>query len=368
MKKILVIGGTGTMGRPLVDALYNEGYDMTVVCRKEIIDDRTSIKYLYGNAKDLRFIGKVLENKYDVIVDFCWYSYKEFFANYNSLLENTNQYVCLSSAAVYADIPTPKDELSPRYMETDPPEEGTAKYGWYCYEKARIEDVLINSRYRNWTIVRPGTTMNSNHFGWGHNWNADWALRIMQGKKVVIPVDMLQYKFSLSYGGHVVAMMLALIDNEKAIGEIYNVNSPEVYSWGELLNLYKDIFSKYGLKIRTKNVYSRELIEKNGNPAVEYWYKRARLLDRVFDSSKVYKLMGEKELTPHMKDLIEKWVGEYISSSDIRIADEALWHTAFIDRITGDTTSLKYFRSLKSYSKYLLMRFVPKIYNFFFYK
>ena len=298
MKSILVIGGTGTMGRPMVSALYDKGYEITVVCRKKVTDDRTSIKYFFGNAKDLSFICKVLENKFDVIVDFCWYSSKEFATNYRVLLENTKQYVCLSSAAVYSDIPTPKDEHSPRYFETDPPQEGTVKYGWYCYEKARIEDILTNSGFQNWTIVRPGTTMNSNHFGWGHDWNENWVLRIMQGKKVIIPRDMLEYKFSLSSGEHVNLMLLSLIGNKKAIGEIYNVNSPEVFSWGELLNLYKMIFSKYGLELRTKYVDSQEIIKSNGNPIVEYWYKRARLLDRVFDSRKVYGLMDNIEFTP----------------------------------------------------------------------
>ena len=69
-----------------------------------------------------------------------------------------------------------------------------------------------------------------------------------------------------------------------------------------------------------------------------------------------------------MKELIEKWVADYVTSSDMRISDDALWHTAFIDRITVDSTSFKYFRNLNSFLKYLLMRYAPKIYNFFFYR
>lgn len=69
-----------------------------------------------------------------------------------------------------------------------------------------------------------------------------------------------------------------------------------------------------------------------------------------------------------MRQLIEKWVEDYISTSDTKISDKSLWHTAFMDRITGDITPIKYFYSFKSYQKYLMMRFVPKIYNFFFYR
>lgn len=367
MKRVLVIGGTGTMGRPMVTALHEKGYDLTVVCRKEVHDDRNNIKYCYGNAKDLAFISSVLSDEFDVIVDFCWYSSKEFASNYKTLLDKTRQYICLSSAAVYSDVPTPKDEQSPRYLDIEHPIEGTPEYNWYCYEKARIEDILLRSDFRNWTIVRPGTTMNANHFGWGHDWNADWALRIMQGKKVIVPVDMLPYKFSLSYGGHVVTMLLALIGNEKAIGQIFNVNSPEVFSWQELLDFYKEVFKQKGYFLKTKEVKSQDLIERN--PALKYWYERARLLDRVFDSSKAYSLMGDNKIAPPMRQLLEGWINDYIAANaKMKIADSALWHTAWIDRITKDTTSYKYFSNSKAYVKYLIMRYAPSLWNMFFYR
>ena len=354
------------MGRPLVSALYEKGYDLSVVCRKVVEDDRKSIRYFYGDAKDLNFISYILKDYYDVIIDFCWYSSKEFEANYQTLLKNTAQYICLSSAAVYSDIPEPKDEKAPRYIETDPPIEGTAKYNWYCYEKARIENILTQSEYHNWTIVRPGTTMNYNHFGWGHDWNADWVLRIMQGKKVIVPTDMLKYKFSLSSGGHVMTMLLSLIGNEKAIGEIYNVNSPEVFSWGELLKLYCELLENVGYVIKIKEVHSQELIERN--PRLKYWYERARLLDRVFDSRKIFSLMDKSVFSPPMRSLLEKWTNDFIrANKTMKIADSALWHTAWMDRITGDSTPCKYFCSISSYTKYLVMRYTPVLWNMLFY-
>lgn len=69
-KEILIIGGTGTMGRPLVDILFQKGYNLSVVCRKKQSDTR-SIKYYYGNVKDVSFIGSVLNQRFHTIVDYC---------------------------------------------------------------------------------------------------------------------------------------------------------------------------------------------------------------------------------------------------------------------------------------------------------
>lgn len=222
--KALVIGGTGTMGGPLVEKLYNKGYSVSVVCRNKVKGEQRDIQYYYGNAKQSDFIKGVLAQSYDVIVDFMVYSSEEFQKYYELLLNSTNHYICLSSAAVYSDVNSPKNEMSPRFMETDPPVKGDSKYLWYCYEKARIEDTLIHSSYNNWTIIRPGMTMGSKHYFWGEWIDEEWMFRIIHNQKVIIPTDMLNFKASITYGADVADMIVAIIDNKESLGEMLHLH------------------------------------------------------------------------------------------------------------------------------------------------
>ena len=369
MSNILVVGGTGNMGRPLVKSLVDGGHRVFVVCRKKVgEDDADNLTsrgggYFYGDAKDKEFMGGVLNRHYDAIVDFCIYSSAEFRERMDAFLINTDQYVCLSTAAVYADIPAPKNESSPRYMEVDPPKEGTAKWGWYCYEKARIEDMLFASGRRNWTIVRPGVTMNANHVGWGLWWNDDWVGRIIRGRRIVVEEDILGFKFSLSSGGHVALLIASVIGNKKALGEVFNVCSGEIWSWKELLDEYKSIFSEYGYELNVAYVNSQDVVK--ANPGAEYVYTRARLLDRVFDNTKIKSLIPQQAPNARMVELIKEWTEAYIKS--YKPGPVSVRHTAFVDRLAGDCSPRRDFCSYRQYLKYLVMRYCPivlKTYSF----
>lgn len=361
MGNVLVIGGTGNMGRPLVKSLTEGGHNVFVVCRKKVGDDdvklvaRNGGGYFYGDAKDKEFMCGVLNRHYEAIVDFCIYSSGEFRDRIDTLLGNTDQYVCLSSAAVYADVATPKNELSPRYMEVDPPKEGTAKWGWYCYEKARIEDMLVASGRRNWTIVRPGVTMNANHVGWGLWWNDDWLGRIIRGRRVVVEKDILDFKFSLSSGAEVASLIGAVVGNNNAFGEVFNVCSNEVWTWRELLDAYKSILSHYGRQLKISYVNSQDVVK--ANPVAEYVYKRARLLDRVFDSAKVRSLIHGRQSSVGMKELLGKWTEAYVKN--YKPGPVSLMNTVFMDRLAGDCSPRHDFCSSRQYLKYLVMRYCP---------
>jgi len=110
------------MGKPLVKSMVESGCNVSVVCRRKV-DEKDSRRlqdsgggYFYGDAKDRKFMDDVLKRHYDAIVDFCIYTSEEFKERAGSFLDNTDQYVALSTAAVYADIPTPKNESYPRYI------------------------------------------------------------------------------------------------------------------------------------------------------------------------------------------------------------------------------------------------------------
>ena len=153
--KTLILGGTGAMGVPLVKLLKKESMDIYVTTRS-IKKQEDGINYLYGNAHNMNFLNEILRDYYDVIIDFMSYETKEFEERYNLLLKHTKQYIYLSSCRVYADSNNLISEDNLRlldvcknneYLHTDE----------YALAKARQEDMLINAKNNNYTIVRPIT-------------------------------------------------------------------------------------------------------------------------------------------------------------------------------------------------------------------
>ena len=120
---------------------------------------------------------------------------------YEALLKSTSQYICLSSCAVIADGDLPLTEESPRFLDVNG--RTTGRNIPYHISKALIEDILLHSEYKNWTIVRPHITYNDTHLIWGEFCEEEFILRSVLGKKIIVPKDMMSCKTSLTYGGDV---------------------------------------------------------------------------------------------------------------------------------------------------------------------
>lgn len=145
MKKVLVLGGTGAMGRYVVPELLKLGYSVDVVALDEMQSDNENLKYIKGNTKENGFLEEILKNRYDGVVDFMTYSFEEFKGIYKLFLDNTKHYIFLSSCRVFADAP-PITEKSPRLLDVSDDKDFLATEDYALY-KAREENLLIESDY-----------------------------------------------------------------------------------------------------------------------------------------------------------------------------------------------------------------------------
>ena len=73
MKKVLVLGATGAMGRYLIPELVALNYDVTGVGLEESAPWQVNAKYVQGNAFDKDFIESLLKEKFDGIINFMEY-------------------------------------------------------------------------------------------------------------------------------------------------------------------------------------------------------------------------------------------------------------------------------------------------------
>ena len=291
MKKILVLGATGAMGRYLVPELVNLGYNVTGVSLDEVTSTE-HVTYIKGNAFDKEFLNTLLAEGFDGIVNFMDYGKHAFSDYYKLFLDNTKHYIFLSSCRVYDDKEQPIKETSPRLLDTSEDETLKASHD-YCIQKAQNEDLLTASTYNNWSIVRPATTFSTMRLQLVTLEFKNSVARAMQGKKVVLPIQAKDKPATLSWGGDVAKMIARILFNDRAKREIYNVCSAEHRTWGEIADYYHDLIGLEAVWIDKEDYLA--ILSPSGKINVRWQLEYARLFRRITDNSKVLELTGLKQ-------------------------------------------------------------------------
>lgn len=347
---ILVLGGTGAMGTPLVQLLKKSGHEVYVTSRRDLPSDG-SLHYLRGNAKDNSFLESLLQRNYDAIVDFMVYGSSELENRLPALLAHTKQYIFFSSSRVYAASDEPITESSPRlldvckdltYRQTDE----------YALAKAREENLLMNGDKKNWTIIRPYITYNDRRLQLGVYEKENWLYRALQGRTIVFPADIAEKKTVLTYGPDVAAVVANLIGNEKALGQAFHIVNPETATWRDILDIYLEIIEqKTGRRPKVKLVDYSLGLQKVWNP----WQIRYdRLYNRTFDSRKVNQICGNfhyKSMREGLEECLERFLDrpEWLGLN---------WRfEAWADKQSGESTSFREIKGIKSKLRYVRWRY-----------
>ncbi len=315
MKKVLVLGATGAMGRYLVPELIKLGYDVTGVGREESAPWKENATYIQGNAFDKDFLEGLLKEKFHGIVNFMDYGRYSFSDYYELFLDNTDHYIFLSSCRVYDDKEVPIKETSPRLWDTSEDEVLKASHD-YCIYKAQDEDLLKASSYNNWTVVRPATTFSTMRLQLVTLEFRDGVGRALQGKKVVLPIQAKEKPVTLGWGGDVAKMIAGILFKEDAKREAYNVCSAEHRTWEEIAEYYHNLVGLEAVWVDKEDYL--KILSPEGNIHVRWQLEYARLFRRITDNSKVLALTGltQEELMP-MYDGLRLEIGnipkDYIS-------------------------------------------------------
>ena len=242
MKKVLVIGGSGTMGRYLCPLLAEKGYEVHAIVG-EIQKEQDGIRYFFANALDNDVLESFLKQGYDGVVDFMWYrNFALYESRYKMFLKYTSHYFVLSSYRVYADSDTALTENSPRLAEALDPCDPWHRASGYAQNKHRMEDLLLAEKDPNWTIRRPTVVYGPGRLPlltWSKN---EVLLRAWAKKKMVLPRVALDKKTTMVWGEDVAKMIANLMFLPEAKGEIYNVATAETLTWGEVAEHYQKTF------------------------------------------------------------------------------------------------------------------------------
>lgn len=357
--RILILGGTGSMGVPLTNILAQNGHEVYVTSRKERTSENENIHFLQGNAKEGSFLQEILQaDHYDTIVDFMHYSTDEFSKRMDLLLTATAHYLFLSSCRVFAPSKYPLNEESPRLLDSATDEEFLAT-DEYALSKARNENILKDSGYRNYTIIRPYITYNTERLQLSMFEKEAWLYRALKGRSIVFCKDLAVRKTTLTHGYDVAKAMAKIIENRLALGDSGGVNivTNESITWGEILEQYVSVIKEETGKMPNVVILddTAELGKIIGNT---YKLKYDRLSDRVFDNAKVERLTGTTEYTS-VKDGLRESLKNFLQGDSCAFKP-IRWHIeAYFDRITGERTLLKEIPSYKQRIRYLIYRYTP---------
>ncbi len=281
------------MGKPLATILNAQDHDVYVTSRSRH-DGDNKVTYLLGDAHNNAFIIDVLSCGWDAIIDFMDYSTQEFICRYKLLLENTAHYLFFSSSRVYANSITPITESSPRLLDVSEDKEFLLT-DEYALHKAREEDILFHSGFKNFTIIRPYITYSESRLQLGALEKEQWAYRLFQGRTVVFSDDIKGHITTMTYANDVAYCISKLIKTPKAFGEAFHITTTQNILWSDVLDTYKSTYES-----RTGQPFKLHFIDhalKLNNAWSKYQVIYDRYYDRIFDNSKILSVIGDFQFT-----------------------------------------------------------------------
>lgn len=354
-KKILLLGGSGTIGLPITRRLSKKSnYDVYVLCRNKV--EIENVCLIIGDYSDSFTQKEILSNKWDCVIDLLWHNEKQFYNTYKNIINKTNHYIIFSTAAVYADCDNPIKENSLRFWDKT-----NSDAEFYHLQKARIENIIFESKYNHWTIVRPHVTFNSNRLPLD-TWEQDiWLYRFFQGKTMVLSDMMLNKMTSFSYGDNVAQLIEIIVDSGmNSFSEVYNVCSDDKLAWGEAIDIISASLEKItGRQLKLKIISEKSKYGKLDKmlPHKADRLRYDRFLDRVLDNNKVKNMCGGDCRFTTLSDDIYNCLNKRITDFKDQIEYWDVISIAYMDYVCKEHTDIRDIRGKKNRMKYLFLRY-----------
>jgi nucleoside-diphosphate-sugar epimerase len=319
-KKVLVLGSSGAMGQYLVPLLAEMGYSVTAVSLDDEKPCSERVRCIKADAKDRATVEALLAEGYDGVVDFMVYWSDDFKDVYKLFLDNTAHYIYFSTYRIYADEEHPIKETSPRLLEATTDEALRASND-YCIYKAKGEDLLLSSEYKNWTAVRPAITYSRMRYQLVTLEAPNTVARAKAGKAVVLPIEAKDKQATMSWAGDVAKMLARLLFNPVAYREIYSVTTSEHHTWGEIAEYYRELCGLRAVWVPKEDYIA---ILAGDDEQRTLLYRRQleydRLFDRIMDNSKILAATGMKaeELMP-LYDGLKYEIARFDENADLPV-------------------------------------------------
>lgn len=325
MKKILVTGATGFLGKYLISELTSNGYNVVALGRNEKIGkslNDSNVEFVKCDLKDYEKLEKVISNVDGVIhagaLSTVWGKWDDFYSANVLGTENVVN-ACKKhsvSKLVYVSSPSIYTERRDRFNIDENDYDENNELNYYIKSKILSEKIVedANKQGLNTTIVRPRGL-----FGIGDTSLIPRILRI--NKKFGVPlVNNGENIIDITCVENVAYALRLCLEKEISNGKIYNITNGEPTKFKEILeNFMNDI----GMEPKYLNLSQKAIY--NVSAFIENTYKKFNILKEppltkytaitlaYSQTLNIEKAIDELEYKPIMtlKEGIKKYAEDY---------------------------------------------------------
>lgn len=255
---VLVWGGTGFLGRPLVRTLLERGHHVGVFHRGEVAgseDGEVHLRGDRGNGEDLR---RAMDRfAPDVVVDLLARTEAEAQVGIEAMQQRCLRVIVISSIDVYAAYerlggrgdgvwPVPLDEDAPLRTSRFPRRRRhTAQPTWERdYDKVLVEAVY-GTADMPWTILRLPFVYGPGDY---RDRLAPWAQAAVRGdREVLIPLDKAGWRCTRGFVSDMALAIVATLECEEARTKVFNVGEAEALTELEWAQAILDVAGSPGV-------------------------------------------------------------------------------------------------------------------------
>lgn len=248
MKKVLIIGGTGTISSPITKKLADDKDVELYVLNRGTNNSKLpqGVNHIKGNIQEVDSMKEIMNDySFDSVINFIVWSPADAKNNVEIFQGKTKQFIYISTVCVLNhEVTCNVDETCAIGNE----------YSDYGQSKAAAEKVFLDAKEATGfpaTIVRPTQTYSDHRIPLSVKGGGCWPVvsRMLRGKKVIIHGDG-QSVWASTHADDFAEGFYKLVADDSTVGEIYQIMNPEPHTWdmiyqalAELLNVeYKPVY------------------------------------------------------------------------------------------------------------------------------
>lgn len=307
MKKILIIGGTGTISLPITTLLARDKEVELFVLNRGTNNKKlpSGIHHIKGDITDKEEVKKAIQHyDFDSVINFIVWNRENAKDNIEIFNGKTKQFIYISTVCVL------NHEIT---CNIDEDCETGNQYSDYGMAKASAEQEFLKA-YRDFhfpiTIVRPTQTYSNHRIPLSIKGRECWSVvnRMLKGKEVIIHGDG-QSVWASTHADDFAKGFYPLIGSPKTIGEIYQIMNNTPHTWDMLYQQLANL-----LEVDYKPVYiSTELLKHSKQYSFSQSIKGDKHWSNIFDISKIKTISVNFECDIDIKEGLQKYL-EYMEA------------------------------------------------------